>query len=54
MVQAQFSSPYTVAAAPVDGGVQLAHFFEAALQHTDPQTMAAWGEPHVDEEVERE
>ncbi len=54
VVQAQFSIPYTVATAFVDGGVRLEHFSDAALQRKDILALAAKVEAFVDEEMERQ
>ncbi len=53
IVQAQFSIPYTVAAALIDGCVQLRHFSDAALQRADLIALARKVEPAVDPEIER-
>jgi 2-methylcitrate dehydratase PrpD len=55
LVQAQFSIPYTVAAASIDGTVGLAHFSgDAALARADVRALAQRVECHVDEDIERE
>jgi 2-methylcitrate dehydratase PrpD len=54
LVQAQFSIPYTVAAASIDGAVGLAHFNDAALARADVRALAQRVECHVDEDIERE
>ena len=53
-VQAQFSIPYTVAAALVDGSVGLSHFSQASLQRQDIKAIAQKVEPYVDEDIERD
>lgn len=53
-VQAQFSVPYTVAAALVDGGVTLAHFTDTAIVRQDLLALAGKIEPYVDETIERD
>lgn len=53
-VQAQFSLPYTVAAALADGCVRLAHFTDAALERTDLLLLASKLEPYVDDSIERD
>lgn len=53
IVQAQFSIPYAVAAAMVDGCVTLSHFTEASLQRQDILALAQKVEGYVDEEIER-
>jgi 2-methylcitrate dehydratase PrpD len=54
VVQAQFSIPYTVAAALVDGGVTLEHFGEAALRRADLLALARKVDAYVDDEIERD
>jgi 2-methylcitrate dehydratase PrpD len=54
IVQAQFSIPYTVAAALVDGGVRLEHFTDAALQRQDILALAAKVEPYIDNDIEHD
>jgi 2-methylcitrate dehydratase PrpD len=54
VVQAQFSIPYTVATALLDGGVTLEHFSEAALQRADLLALALKIDAYVDEEIERD
>ncbi|MFZ4757882.1 MAG: MmgE/PrpD family protein [Burkholderiaceae bacterium] len=54
VVQAQFSVPYTFAAAWIDGGVRLGHFADAALRRPDLLALAARVDCHVDPEIERE
>jgi 2-methylcitrate dehydratase PrpD len=54
IVEAQFSIPYTVAAAWIDGGVRLEHFSDAGIARQDLLDLAARVEPYVDEEIERD
>ncbi len=54
IVQAQFSIPYTVAAALIDGCVQLRHFSDASLQRADLLALARKVEPAVDAGIERD
>jgi 2-methylcitrate dehydratase PrpD len=53
VVQAQFSIPYTVAAAWVDGGVKLGHFADASFRREDLMALSARVDAHVDAEIER-
>jgi 2-methylcitrate dehydratase PrpD len=53
VVQAQFSIPYTVATAIVDGAVQLRHFTESSLARPDILALAQKVEAYVDEDIER-
>ncbi len=52
VVQAQFSIPYAVAAAWIDGMLRLGHFSEAALQRTEVRELAARVHPHVDAQID--
>jgi 2-methylcitrate dehydratase PrpD len=54
MVQAQFSIPYTAAAAAIDGAVGLSHFTDAALARADLLALAQKVECGVDEDIERQ
>lgn len=54
VVQAQFSIPYTVAAALADGNVTLSHFTEQAFARTDLQSLAQKIQPYTHEQIERE
>jgi 2-methylcitrate dehydratase PrpD len=54
MVQAQFSIPYTVAAASIDGAVGLSTFTEASLVRPDILALAQRVECYVDEDIERQ
>jgi 2-methylcitrate dehydratase PrpD len=53
VVQAQFSIPYTVAAALVDGKVGLGHFTSGLQERRDIIELAGKVEPYFDEEIER-
>ncbi len=53
-VQAQFSIPYTVACALVDGPVLLGHFTDEGLRNPSVLALAARTECHVDAAIERE
>ncbi len=54
VVQAQFSIPFTVAAALIDRRVQLGHFSEAGLRRPDILALAGKVECRVDEAIERD
>lgn len=54
VVQAQFSVPYTVAAALVDGGVHLGHFSDAAFARADIHALTQKVEPYIHEDIQRE
>lgn len=54
IVQAQFSIPYTVATAMVDGCVRLGHFTDASLQRQDILALAQKVDGFLDEEMERD
>ncbi|WP_423454178.1 MmgE/PrpD family protein [Ottowia sp. VDI28] len=54
VVQAQFSIPYTVAAALIDGGVRLEHFADTSLGREDLLSLASKVDASVDEEIERQ
>jgi len=53
IVEAQFSIPYTVAAAWIDGKLGMGHFLDESLQRADLLALAARVQPHVDEEIDR-
>lgn len=53
IVQAQFSIPYTVAAALIDGVVGLRHFTEDLKDRHDIIALAHKVEPYVHDEIER-
>jgi 2-methylcitrate dehydratase PrpD len=54
VVEAQFSIPYTVAAAWIDGTLKIGHFSEEALRRTDVLGLASRVESFVDEEIDRD
>ena len=54
VVQAQFSLPFTIAAALLDGCVSLRHFTEETLRRRDILALAAKVECAVDETIERD
>jgi 2-methylcitrate dehydratase PrpD len=54
IVEAQFSIPYTVAAAWIDGPLGMKHFSDEGLQRSDILSLAARVQPYVDEEIDRE
>jgi len=54
IVEAQFSIPYTVAAAWIDGKLGMKHFSDEGLQRTDILTLAKRVQPYVDEEIDRD
>ncbi len=54
IVHAQFSIPFTVAAALIDGRVELSHFTDASIRREDILSLAQRVEPFVDSEIERE
>jgi 2-methylcitrate dehydratase PrpD len=54
VVQAQFSIPFTVAAALIDGGVGLHHFSAEGLRRPDILALAARVECSVDDAIERD
>jgi 2-methylcitrate dehydratase PrpD len=53
-VQAQFSIPFTVAAAFTDGAVRLSHFTDEGLRRQDILALAQKVEGYVDDEIERQ
>jgi 2-methylcitrate dehydratase PrpD len=53
IVQAQFSIPYTVAVALIDGCARLGHFSDASLRREDLLALAAKVQPSVDAGIER-
>jgi len=53
IVQAQFSIPYTVAAALTDGQVGLGHFTDRSCERVDILALAGKVVPYVDEEIEK-
>jgi 2-methylcitrate dehydratase PrpD len=52
IVQAQFSIPYTVAAALIDGEVGLGHFTAQLAERTDIISLAQRVQPRVDPDIE--
>jgi len=54
VVHAQFSIPFTVATALIDGCVRLGHFGEASLHREDILALAQRVDAFVDPEIERE
>ena len=54
IVQAQFSIPYTVATALIDGGVGMDHFADASLVREDLLALASKVDASVDAEIERQ
>lgn len=54
IVHAQFSMPFTVAAALVDGSVELRHFTDDAIRREDIRALAQRIEIYVDDDIERE
>jgi 2-methylcitrate dehydratase PrpD len=54
VVQAQFSVPFTVAAALIDGNVTLAHFTDQAFARNDIHALTQKVQPYTHEQIERE
>lgn len=54
IVEAQFSIPYTVAAAWTDGRLRIGHFSDEGLQRADVLALASRVQPYVDAEIDRE
>jgi len=54
IVHAQFSLPYTVAAALVDGRVELSHFTDASIRREDILALARRVDVFVDDDIDRE
>ena len=54
IVHAQFSLPFTVAAALVDGRVELSHFTDASIRREDILALAQRVDVFVDDDIERE
>ncbi len=54
VVQAQFSIPYTVSCALLDGEVRLAHFDEEWIKRADLQRLAGLTDCSVDDQIERD
>lgn len=54
IVEAQFSIPYTVAAAWIDGGLAMRHFSDEGVQRADILDLASRVQPYVDAEIDRD
>ena len=54
IVHAQFSIPFTVATALLDGRVELRHFTEASIRRDDILALAQRVDAFVDDDIERE
>ena len=54
IVEAQFSIPYTVAAAWIDGPPRIGHFSDESLQRGDILELAARVEPYADQDIDRD
>jgi 2-methylcitrate dehydratase PrpD len=54
IVEAQFSIPYTVAAAWIDGKPGIGHFSDEGLKRTDVLALASRVKPYVDAEIDRD
>jgi 2-methylcitrate dehydratase PrpD len=54
VVEAQFSIPYAVAAAWLDGGLGMRHFTDEGLRRADVLALASRVRPYVDEEIDRD
>jgi 2-methylcitrate dehydratase PrpD len=54
IVEAQFSIPYTVAAAWIDGTLAMRHFSDEGLKRADVLDLAKRVRPYVDPEIDRE
>ena len=54
IVHAQFSIPFNVAAALIDGSVGLGHFSEGSIRRADILALAQRVETFVDDDIERE
>jgi 2-methylcitrate dehydratase PrpD len=54
IVEAQFSIPYTVAAAWIDGRLGMSHFSDEGLQRADVLALASRVQPYVDAEINRD
>jgi 2-methylcitrate dehydratase PrpD len=54
IVEAQFSIPYTVAAAWIDGSPCIGHFSDESLQRADIRKLAARVEPYADQDIDRD
>jgi 2-methylcitrate dehydratase PrpD len=54
IVEAQFSIPYTVAAAWIDGGLAMRHFTDEGVRRADLLDLAGRVLPFVDEDIDRD
>ncbi|MBU6497298.1 MAG: MmgE/PrpD family protein [Rhodospirillales bacterium] len=54
IVEAQFSIPYTVAAAWIDGGLGIGNFSDAGVRRAEVLALTKRVRPYVDEEIERD
>jgi 2-methylcitrate dehydratase PrpD len=54
IVEAQFSIPYAVAAAWIDGGLGIRHFSDQGLRRADILDLTARVRPYVDAEIDRD
>ena len=54
IVEAQFSIPYTVAAAWIDGKPGIGHFTDEGIKRTDILKLASKVKPYVDAEIDRD
>jgi 2-methylcitrate dehydratase PrpD len=54
IVEAQFSIPYTVAAAWIDGRLGISHFSDEGLQRADILDLASRVRPYVDADIDRD
>jgi len=54
IVHSQFSIPYNVAAALIDGGVELGHFSDSSIRRPDILALAQRVDTFVDDDIERE
>jgi 2-methylcitrate dehydratase PrpD len=54
IVEAQFSIPFTVAAALIDGPPMISHFTAAAVARPDILALARRVHPYVDQEIDRD
>jgi 2-methylcitrate dehydratase PrpD len=54
IVEAQFSIPYTVATAWIDGKLGIGHFTDDGLRRADVLALASRVKPFVDEELDRD
>ncbi len=54
IVEAQFSIPYTVAAAWIDGTLGIGHFSDSGMARSDVLALCARVRPYVDDAIERD